>query len=398
MDQIRMQNERNSATAQTTVLTDDAAKYLKANKEKIKVVWEKKVREKVSVSESQTSLALLNSIEIFLDELIITLEDTSLTYSDLGERGMAKVHGGQRAKFVGYFLPQLLKEFSILREVLIRDFKEQNLLSFPVVMITNNSIDAAISLAATEFASVQQANMKTALQNAEASNRNLEQFAAVAAHDLKSPLATISGYLDLLRTDAHEYLKKESLDYIGIMERAILRMHNLIEGLLEYAQLTQKNRPFGPVDLEEVIKAVVQNLHSAKIKTHAEIECSRLPIVHGDTELLTQLFQNLIANSLKFHGDRAPKIQVECLSQEDHYLFSVTDHGIGFASGKSKDIFDLYTKVGGDAHEGAGIGLATCKKVVELHGGKIWAESIPGQGATFYFTLPPSDTSDLQSH
>lgn len=367
-----------------------AAAQLRKDKAKIKTTWEKKVRAKVAMAESQTSLALLNSMEVFLDELATAIEQSILisTY-DMGEKGMSKLYGEQRARFAGYFLPQLLKEFSILREVITIDLHEANVLTFHVGLVINSAIDSAISLASTEFTAVHQKNIKIALEKAETSNKELEHFAAVAAHDLKSPLATISGYLDLILDAAKDRLEKKSIEYIYVVQNASERMRRLIDRLLDYARLTSSPTQFQSVNINNVMTSVLQDLHRATEETHAEIIYGLLPIVKGDPDLLTQLFQNLIANSLKFHGPQLPTVHLNFKIQEDMILFTLKDNGIGFDPKDKEDIFALYKKLRGEVeYQGAGIGLATCRKVVELHGGKIWAESTPGLGSTFYFTLP----------
>lgn len=364
-----------------------ASARLMRDKGKIKALWEKRVRDKIQSAERQTSIALLNSVEIFLDELATALDRSALDSPyDAGKNGMSKMHGKQRAHFAGYFVPQLLEEFSILREVILEDLHNSELLTYQAALIINSAIDSAISLAATEFTTVQQKTIKAALEKAETSNKDLEHFAAVAAHDLKSPLATISGYLDLLKDNTRE---EKPLEHISVMQKASARMRNLIDRLLDYARLAKADRPFHPVDLDGVMTSVLQNLHDTIQKTQAKITFERLPVVHGDVDLLTQVFQNLIANSIKFHGGRLPKIHIDVTVQNDAFLFSLKDNGIGFDPKDREDIFALYKKLRGDAeYQGAGIGLAICKKVVELHRGRIWADSEPGAGSTFYFTLP----------
>lgn len=368
----------------------EVAEQLRINKSLIRNLWEVRVREKIPEASLQTSLVLQNSMAIFLDDLANCLEQSSqrLQYH-ISERGLSKIHGEQRAHLAGYFLPQLFKEFSILREVIFEVLHETSPWTFEVSTVVNGAIDAAVSLAATEFASVQQQEVKAALEKAEASNRDLDHFAAVAAHDLKSPLATISGFLNLMSEDYRERLDPELHEYIDVMLKASERMQNLIDSLLEYARLANSDRQFVSVDLNEVIKSVLQNLHESIRRTHARISFGTLPSVRGDINLLIQLFQNLISNSIKFHGPAAPDIQIEYKIQNGEFIFTLKDNGIGFDPKDRESIFAIYKKLEGEQeHQGAGIGLATCRKVVELHGGRIWADSVPGKGSEFYFTLP----------
>lgn len=395
----REQHSRNQ-THNLKAQNKSAAVQLAKDKGKIKILWEKKVRGNIRSAEEQTSIALLNSIDVFLNELVTALEQsTSESPYGVEKKGMSKVHGEQRAKLAGYYLPQLLKEFSILREVILEDLHNSECLTYQVGLIINGAIDSAISLAATEFAAVQQTATKAALEKAEASNKDLEHFATVAAHDLKSPLATISGYLDLLTGDASAQLNEEACKHISIMQKASERMRNLVDRLLDYARLTKMDNPFHLVDLNDVMKSVIENLHDTIRKTQAQITYDKLPIVCGDVQLLTQVFQNLIANSVKFHGTQIPTVHVGFSVQNDTFQFSLIDNGIGFDPKDKEDIFSLYKKLrSGTNYQGAGIGLATCKKVVELHGGRIWADSKPGIGSTFYFTLPKPNSAETAHH
>jgi signal transduction histidine kinase len=395
-DQIHSHRAPNPIQSSSSSDYERASAQLSQDKDKIKALWEKTVRKKVQVAEDQTSLALQNTLETFLNELATNLYQARASSADTPPgQGMSKIHGSQRAKFAGYFLPQLLKEFSILRDVINEDLNDAEVLTHAVRSTIDQTIDSAISSATTEFASVQQANIRVALQRAEASNRDLEQFAAVAAHDLKSPLATISSFLQLLMDESQERLEKESLEYINLMKRAAERMRSLIDRLLEYARLSKLDKPFQSVNMNDAVNSAVQNLNDTIEKTDAKVTWDHLPIVNGDKDLLIQLFQNLIANSIKFHGVQPPRIHIDFKSQDGMALFSLKDNGIGFDPKDKEEIFALYKKLRGEAeYQGTGIGLATCRKVVELHGGRIWAESTLGSGSVFYFTLPRSKSAD----
>lgn len=366
-----------------------ASRRLSENKNSIKSDWERRVRETVPAAEGKDTFAMLNSLENFLDELIKLLDTESFAPELISETAMSVIHGGQRAVFPGYYLPQLLKEFSLLREILIEDFYQNQLLSYSVLKIVNSSIDFVISKAATEFAKVQNENLTEALRNAELSNESLEHFAAAAAHDLKSPLATIYGYLEVLGDDLQESLNAENASFIDRMKDISLRMLGLIDRILEYAKLSTAKTAFRVFPLTEAVRAATQNLDNTIGKAGAVISVQKLPNIRGDKDLLVQLFQNLFANSLKFRGVEAPRIAVGVKDAGEWWTFSVKDNGIGFDAVQKDDIFTLYKKLhDGSQYQGAGIGLATCKKVVELHGGQIWADSHPGQGTTIFFSLP----------
>ncbi|WP_409479672.1 sensor histidine kinase [Pseudobdellovibrio sp. HCB154] len=376
-----------------------AAEALKVSKNIIKEFWEERVREKILAAEAKSSIVMVNSLSLFLDKLAISLEQKIVSLEIFSEAvGMGKTHGGERAHFSGYYLPQLLKEFSILREVLVEVLQAKGVLTYDVRGVIDRTIDLSTSLAATEFAKVQNEKTETALLRAEMSNRDLEHFAAVAAHDLKSPLATISGYLALLNDEFKIKLGDDGLKHVQLMMKASERMLNLIDHLLEYARLTKVDITFKAVNTTDVVKAVIQNLDDAIKKMNAKVTYKSLPIILGEFDLLVQLFQNLIANSIKFHSKTPLEIQIELEEKDNMWIFSVRDNGVGFDPKDREDIFALYKKLHGSKYQGAGIGLATCRKVVELHGGKIWAESKPGSGSTFYFSLPKTKTENEAYH
>lgn len=367
----------------------NAADELKFCKDEIKSLWESRIRSAIPSSEGQTSIALRNTLSVFLDELIFILKQDHPLTEDLIHKGMAKIHGGERAKFSGYFLPQVLKEFSLLREVLVETLHRKELLTYEVHFVVDKAIDSVISSAATEFAEARGEKVKSALLKSESSNLDLERFAAVAAHDLKSPLATISGYLNLLDEEFKERLGDDGMQFVRLMMGASDRMRNLINSLLEYSRLTNTKKPFQPTNINNVVKAALQNLDSMITETRAEVTYKQLPDVMGDRDLLTQLFQNLIANAIKFRGNEPPKIFIDVDEKEDAWIFSLRDNGIGFDSKHSSEIFTLYKRLHSESeYQGTGIGLASCRKVVEAHGGKIWAESEPGIGSIFHFSLP----------
>ena len=277
---------------------------------------------------------------------------------------------------------------SLVQGRLKEEFQRLDILTYDVQAVVDTAIDSVISTATTEFVAVQSSATKDALEKSEVSNQDLEHFAAIAAHDLKSPLATISGYLDLLAEEFKDGLGKEGLGYVNVMQRTSGRMLNLVDRLLDYSKVSKIELNFQPTDLAGILAAASQNLSLAIEETKAQITHDNLPVVTGDSDFLTQVFQNLIGNSLKFHGKNPPQIHVRAESKDDRWLISVSDNGIGFDPKNKEDIFALYRKLNSSEYQGAGIGLATCRKVVELHGGRIWAESTPGAGSIFFFTLP----------
>lgn len=364
------------------------ANYIRDNKDDIVEHWLQAVLKQVPASNRSTIPVIIDSLGVFLDELANELSQENPSVVFLTERAMSTIHGGERASLEGYYLPQLLKEFSILRGVLNENLKKNRFFQFDVRNFIDKALDHIVSAAAAEFVAVQNERLRFALQRAERSNHELEQFAAIAAHDLKSPLATISSFLELLDDEHRDSLPADAQDMIQTMKKTSTRMLNLIDRLLEYAHISGSNRPMNVVNLNDVMESVLQNLSGTVERESAEISFGTLPMVYGDPELLGQLFQNLIANAIKFHSKEKPRITIATTEREHDWLFSVKDNGIGFDPKEKDSIFALYKKLhGNEEFQGSGIGLATCRKVVELHGGKIWAESEIGVGSTFYFSL-----------
>ena len=229
------------------------------------------------------------------------------------------------------------------------------------------------------------------------SNRELEQFAYVASHDLKEPLRMVASYTRLLGEEFAGKLGAEADKYIGYAVDGAKRMQALIDDLLCFSRIGRTGGRLRPVDLQKLADTVLVNLEGS-IQAHgAFVEFDQLPTVRGNPTLLAQLLQNLIANAIKFHGDAAPVVRIAHRRQEGGWLFSVEDNGIGVAPEYRERIFELFQRLHSRGqYEGTGIGLAICRKVVEQHGGRIWVESQHGAGSTFYFTLPAEEAFQPQ--
>ncbi|HET7318814.1 MAG TPA: ATP-binding protein [Nitrospirota bacterium] len=246
------------------------------------------------------------------------------------------------------------------------------------------------------------------------SNAELERFAHAASHDLKAPLFSIAGFAEVLEEKYGDRLDINGRKFLSYIMEGTDRMKRLIEDLLAYARVTTKARPLAPVDCAAVVEAAVSNLRSAVGESGARVTASGLPVVSGDETQLLQLFQNLIGNAINYRSTAPPEIRISAhpLSGAPEekageagrvpdagdgrscagggWLFSVTDNGIGIERRHFEKIFQLFQRVHPEdsAYPGTGIGLALCDKIVERHGGRIWVESEPGKGATFYFTIP----------
>jgi len=221
------------------------------------------------------------------------------------------------------------------------------------------------------------------------SNEALEQFAYVASHDLREPLRMVTSYLELLEKRYQEKLDQNAREFIGYAVDGAQRMHRLIDDLLAFSRVQTKARPFEPVACDDILRHVLENLQVAIAEVQAVIDSDPLPTVQGDATQLSQLFQNLLANALKFHGEEAPRIQVRVRRVWPDWEFSVADNGIGLPMEHAQRIFVIFQRLHArDRYPGTGIGLSICQKIVERHGGRIWVASEVGKGSTFSFTLP----------
>ncbi|MFN8536507.1 MAG: PAS domain S-box protein [Thermomicrobiales bacterium] len=222
------------------------------------------------------------------------------------------------------------------------------------------------------------------------SNADLERFAYVASHDLQEPLRMVASYTQLLARRYRGKLDADADEFIGYAVDGALRMQQLIRDLLEYSRVGTRGRAFAPVDTAAVVDRVLGDLGAALAESGGVVERDELPTVAGDSSQLRQLFQNLIGNALKYRRPGvAPEVRIAAAREGEWWLFRVRDNGIGIAPEHAERVFGLFQRLHTrEEYAGTGLGLAICKRIVERHGGRIWVESEPGEGATFRFTLP----------
>lgn len=222
------------------------------------------------------------------------------------------------------------------------------------------------------------------------SNADLEDFAYAISHDLQEPLRMISSYLSLLRRRYEGKIDREADDFIAFAVDGSHRMHQMIHDLLEYSRVSSRGAELRPVDSGEVLQAACDNLVRAIADNGATVDAVPLPVVMADGSQLMRLFQNLVGNAIKYRdAGRNPKVSVTASRTDGEWRFAVADNGIGIDAKYYDRIFRVFQRLHSRAEfPGTGIGLAVCKRIVERHGGRIWLESTPGEGSTFYFTLP----------
>ncbi len=229
------------------------------------------------------------------------------------------------------------------------------------------------------------------------SNRELGQFAYVASHDLQEPLRAISGCVQLLQQRYRDKLDGRANELIEHTVSGALRMQALINDLLSYSRVSTRARPFETCDLGQPLQQALANLEVAIKEAGAVVTSDAMPLGTVDPTQLAQLFQNLIGNAVKFRGERAPKIHVGAQPHQGGYVFTVSDNGIGIEPQYIDRIFGVFQRLHNRSkYPGNGIGLAICRKIVERHNGRIWVDSVPGKGSTFYFTLPVGSVHNVE--
>jgi signal transduction histidine kinase len=221
------------------------------------------------------------------------------------------------------------------------------------------------------------------------SNKELEQFAYIASHDLQEPLRMVASYLQLLEQRYKGKLDQNADEFIGYAVDGAVRMQRMINDLLDYSRVGTRGDAFAPVDCNAVLEQAMANLRLKIRESGAVVTHDPLPVVQADAAQLVQVFQNHLSNSIKFRGKTEPVIHVSAEHKENEWLFSVRDNGIGFDPVYADKIFTIFQRLHtATRYPGSGIGLSICKKIIERHGGRIWASSEPGKGAIFHFTIP----------
>lgn len=230
------------------------------------------------------------------------------------------------------------------------------------------------------------------VEKLEVSNERLEQFAYAASHDLQEPLRMVSSYLKLIEARFTDDLGEEGQEFLEFAVDGADRMRKMIEGLLEYSRVETRGDSFEPVDLNAVLDEALDDLQIQIRENDAEITVEDLPVVEGDASQLRQVFQNLLANAIEYCDDESPQVHISAERVGSEWRISVRDEGIGIDPAYQDRIFDLFQRLHTrQEHDGTGIGLALCDRIVERHGGEIQVESEPGEGATFTVSLPPAD-------
>ncbi|MTK63754.1 MAG: PAS domain S-box protein, partial [Methanobacterium sp.] len=247
------------------------------------------------------------------------------------------------------------------------------------------SVSAFMDVTKRKKAEMQMASL---LKELERSNRELEQFAYVTSHDLKEPLRMIGSFTQLLEQKFKGQFDEDADNYINYIVDGTTRMQRLLDDLLAYSRISNEVK-YEPLNLTEIVNESIHNLKVAIDENQAEISVDQLPEIVANRTQMIQLFQNLIANAIKFQSEKKPVIHVSCKEKEDKYHFSVQDNGIGIEKNNLDRVFKMFQRLHtAEEYDGTGIGLSITKKIVQQHNGAVWVESKLDEGSTFYFSMP----------
>ncbi|MFL6260494.1 MAG: sensor histidine kinase [Thermoanaerobaculia bacterium] len=323
----------------------------------------------------------------------MTADETAL----LSRRSQASRESGRTVLWTLSLANLLLMALILLAAYLTQRDLERRRQAERALLAARDELEIRVQERTAELATANEHLRRSTLE-LERSNRELQDFAFVASHDLQEPLRKIQAFGDRLRGKHGEALGPEGLDYLERMQRAAHRMHVLINDLLTFSRVTSRGQPFVPADLGQIAREVLSDLEVRVEQTGGRVEIGELPTIDADPLQMRQLLQNLIGNALKFHrGGEPPHVTVSGSVARDggppRARIVVADDGIGFDMKYLDRIFTPFQRLHGRAeYEGTGMGLAVCRRIVERHGGTLTAESAPGQGARFLVTLPVRQT------
>jgi light-regulated signal transduction histidine kinase (bacteriophytochrome) len=368
------------------------AKILKEEKIQIFEHWEINVRENYYSASAPTNLFLKPHLPFIIDYLVERFEKEANNPKN-GSVRLSWKYDWQGASLIDYDFPQVVREYSAFRLTINRRIQS---VSSKDIDRVHQYLDELIMEGVAQFAIARQTQYEDLTTILKRKNQDLERFASVVAHDVRSPLTTVYSFIGLLDEELGEKKSPETQKFLNVVASNTQRLLQMVEKLLEYSTLGQEKVNKGWVNLTQIMRDVLSDLRFLIDETKSQIFIQDLPAIQGDSTLLGLLFQNLIANSIKFRKPNLPAVIRIALFEEtaDCWTFSLKDEGIGFPTELKETIFEPFKKLHSkDEYKGSGLGLATCRRVVELHGGKIWAESEQGKGSTFYFSLAKNSRS-----
>jgi len=320
-----------------------------------------------------------------MKDLYMDLKESLLNEKLIEELGNKKIH---------YELEQKKREILLLKEqTRVKKLKTKTLWLFSFISVCLIGVSLRSRAKHRHNQELQEKNQEIQKQNSDLERKNddLKKFAFIVSHDLKAPLRTIGSFTGLLRRRYFNKIDQDGQEYMDFITGGVKRMDQLLNDLLTYSQIENTDRGADWTETKDVIHNALSNLYFQIRNQNVAVKINEeaLPRVKGNSAHLTQLFQNIIANGIKFRNGRAPQISIDCMQNEQKFTFAIQDNGIGIEDQYQEKIFRMFSRLHKvEEYEGTGIGLATCKKIVEKHGGKIWVKSALGKGSTFYFSLP----------
>ena len=266
--------------------------------------------------------------------------------------------------------------------------KREIIMSVENLSISGDKFALSLIVDVTE-SKLAEEKLEQTVEDLQHSNKELEQFAYIASHDLQEPLRMVASYVQLLQKRYKDQLDQDANDFINFAADGAIRMQQMILDILEYSRVGTKGREFESVDLNTVFKEAIANLESQIKDSGAHVISDELPHVLADEIQMTQLLQNLISNAIKFRSENTPQINISCNADNGEWIISVKDNGVGIPHEYQDTVFAVFKRLHSVAqYPGSGIGLSIAAKIVDRHGGKIWVESEPGEGSTFFFSIP----------
>lgn len=322
---------------------------------------------------------------IEMKDLYVDLKEKLLNEKLIEELGNKKIK---------YELEKKDREILLLTEQnRVKKMKTKTLWMFSFISVCLIGVSVRSRAKHRHNQALQEKNKEIKQKNSDLERKNddLKKFAFIVSHDLKAPLRTIGSFTGLLKRRYFNKIDQDGQEYMDFITGGVKRMDQLLNDLLTYSQIENTDRGADWTETKDVIHNALSNLYFQIRNQNVAVKINEeaLPRVKGNSAHLTQLFQNIIANGIKFRNGRAPQISIDCMQNEQKFTFAIKDNGIGIEDQYQEKIFRMFSRLHKvEEYEGTGIGLATCKKIVEKHGGKIWVKSAPGQGSTFYFSLP----------
>jgi two-component system, chemotaxis family, sensor kinase Cph1 len=394
-------------------ISEDITELKKAEKSLAKAYddLELKVQERTSeILKSKEELIRTNRynrelLEVNMDPLVTIGSDGNIT--DVN-KAVELVTGYSRDQIIGTDFSNYFTDYNkaksgyeeVFRNGMVKDYplEIQHKTGSTTPVLYNASVYKdengkiiGIFAAARDISQLKKAENKleNLVKRLEISNKELEQFAYVASHDLKEPLRMITSFLHLLKQNYSDNLDENANDFINFAMNGASRMDTMINDLLEYSRIGSRAREYKYLNCEDIVEIVLINLKTLIDDANVKITQDSLPIIYANEHQMVQLFQNLISNAIKYNDKKIPKIHISVVENTDENIFSIEDNGIGIDQSNLKYIFTIFHRLHtNEEYDGTGIGLAISKKILQQHQGKIWAKSKPGKGTTFYFTLP----------